>query len=58
MKLTKEQLYIAIGYAVYMLAFYFIGITSARFMEFLAIGILTGFYYLIVRAVKKIAGKD
>jgi hypothetical protein len=57
MKLTREQIIIAIGYAVFMILFYFIGITGARALEFLAIVILTGFYALGVYWVKKIGAK-
>jgi len=55
-KPTKEQLYIAIGYVLFMIVFYFIGITGARFAAFAAIVLLTCFYATAVWFVKKIIG--
>jgi hypothetical protein len=54
-KFTREHVYIVIGYIVYMLAFYFIGITKARFEAFMAVLLLTGPYALLVKVVKIIA---
>lgn len=55
--LGNPRFLVAAGYLVYMVLFYFIGITGARFLEFLAIAILTGFYALIVITVRKISEK-
>ena len=52
--LGNPRFLVIAGYVLFMLLFYFIGITSARFMEFVTIGILTGFYALVVLVVKKI----
>ena len=50
----REACYIAIGYILFMLVFYFIGITRARFDAFVAIALLTGFYALVVWFIRKI----
>jgi hypothetical protein len=54
MKLTKDQLYVALGYVLFMLVFYVIGVTKARFESFVAIVLLTGLYVACVRLIKKI----
>ena len=55
-KPTKEQLYIMFGYVLFMIVFYFIGITGAQFASFVAIVLLTGFYAAMVWFAKKILG--
>lgn len=57
MKPTKEQLYIALGYVLFMLVFFFIGITGAQFDSFIAIVLLSLVYAGGVWFVKKILGK-
>lgn len=56
LKPTKEQLFIALGYVLFMIVFYFIGITGAQFASFAAIVLLTAFYAAMVWFVKKIIG--
>ena len=52
----REACYIAIGYVLFMLAFFFIGITQEHFDAFVAIVLLTGVYALFAWFAKKIAG--
>ena len=54
LKVSKETLVIAGGYALFMLLFYFWGVTKANFRAFVVIGVLTGFYAIGVKWVKKI----
>jgi len=58
MKIIKENLYIALGYVLFMLLFFFIGVTGAQFQAFVAIVLLTGFYAVIVIFIRKILGID
>ena len=55
--LGNPRFLVAAGYVVYLLLFYFIGITKARFSEFLVFAVVTGFYALVVIWVRKISGK-
>lgn len=57
MKISKEQLYIIIGYVLFMLLFFFIGVTRQQFDAFVAIGLLTGIYAYGVHIAKKILAK-
>lgn len=57
MKISKEQLYIIIGYVLFLLVFYFIGVTKQQFDAFVAIGLLTGIYAYGVHIAKKILAK-
>lgn len=57
MKPTKEQLYVALGYLVFMGLFYFWGITGAQFDSFIAIVLLSLVYAGGVWFVKKIISK-
>jgi hypothetical protein len=57
MKINKETLIIAGGYVLFMLIFYFIGVTKAGFVDFLAVAALSGFYCALVFWVKKIIKK-
>jgi hypothetical protein len=52
--MKKETLFIAGGYVLFMLVFFFIGVTKASFKTFLVVGVLTGFYALGVHWAKKI----
>lgn len=52
----REACWIAIGYILFMLVFFFIGITKAQFDTIVALVLLTGFYAVGVWFVKKIAG--
>ena len=54
LKVSKETLYIAGGYVLFMLVFFFIGVTKASFRTFLVLSVLTGFYALGVKWGKKI----
>lgn len=54
--MKKSTLVIAAGYAVFMLVFFFLGVTKARFLDFVGIMLLTGFYALIVFFIKRIVG--
>ncbi len=51
---TKKELIIAGGGAAYMLLFFFLGVTKARFLDFVGIALLAGFYALIVWFVERI----
>jgi hypothetical protein len=52
--LSNTKFLVVGGYVLFMVVFYFIGITSARFLDFVAVAVLTGFYALLVLWVKKI----
>jgi hypothetical protein len=54
MKLTKDQLYVALGYVLFMFVFFVIGVTKARLESFIAIILLTGLYAACVKMVKKV----
>jgi hypothetical protein len=54
LKPSKETVVVGAGYLAFMAVFYFWGITGARFLEFVTIALLTGFYALFVYSVKKI----
>jgi hypothetical protein len=55
-KPTKSQLAIGIGYIVFLVVFFFIGVTKQHLEAFIAIGLLTALYYVIVKGVQKILG--
>lgn len=50
----REACYIAIAYIIYMLGFFFIGITKAQFATFAALVLLTGVFALGTWLVYKI----
>ena len=52
----REACIIAIGYIVFMLAFFFIGITQVQLDTLVAVALLTGFYALVAWFVYKIKG--
>jgi hypothetical protein len=54
--MKKSTLYIVAGYALFMLVFFFLGVTTARFLDFVGIVLLTGFYALIVFFIQRIRG--
>jgi hypothetical protein len=46
--------WVGIGYALFMLLFFFIGVTKARFETFVAVAALTAIYVALVYVVSKI----
>ena len=57
LSVNKEDKIVAGAYVAYMILFYFIGITGARFSAFVALVLLTGLFALGVRWAKKILAK-
>ncbi len=54
LSIPKETLYVAGGYALFLLVFFVLGVTKLHFEAFVAIGLLTGFYAGLVKLAKKI----
>ena len=52
----RTACWIAIGYVVFMIAFFVVGITKAQIDTLVAVTLLTGIYALVVWFVKKIIG--
>jgi hypothetical protein len=54
--ISKEDLLVAIGYIVFITFFYLVGATKARFESFVAMVLLSGFYFLGIYVINKIRG--